>query len=57
MDAAIFVSKRLQRIAFAFLCLLAGQLIVALVTPEPGVLSAPGPAYAEPQRGNAPDRS
>jgi hypothetical protein len=55
MDAAIFVSKRLQRIAFAFLCLLAGHLAVALASPEPGVLTAP--ARAEAQRGNAPDRS
>jgi hypothetical protein len=28
-DAAIFVSKRLQRAAFAFLCLVAAQLVLA----------------------------
>lgn len=33
-DAIIFVSKRFQRIAFAVLCLMAGQLILAACQPE-----------------------
>lgn len=35
MDAAIFVSKRLQRAAFALLCLLAAQLTLAVASCEP----------------------
>ena len=34
-DAAIFVSKRLQRVAFAFLCLVAVQLVLGLASCEP----------------------
>ena len=33
-DAAIFVSKRLQRAAFAFLCLVTAQFVVASCEPE-----------------------
>lgn len=35
LDAVIFVSKRLQRVAFAFLCLLAAQLVLGLSRCEP----------------------
>lgn len=31
-DAAIFVSKRLQRAAFAFLCLLTAQMVMAVAS-------------------------
>jgi len=34
-DAAIFVSKRLQRAAFALLCLMAAQLLLAVASCEP----------------------
>ncbi len=36
-DAAIFVSKRLQRAAFALLCVLAAQMALAIsgLNPEP----------------------
>lgn len=36
-DAAIFVSKRLQRVAFALLCILAAQVALAVASrpPEP----------------------
>lgn len=34
-DAAIFVSKRLQRAAFALLCLMAAQVVLASCEPEP----------------------
>lgn len=34
-DAAIYVSKRLQRAAFALLCLLAAQLVLAVASCEP----------------------
>ncbi|HEX5379827.1 MAG TPA: hypothetical protein VFW47_14720 [Phenylobacterium sp.] len=34
-DVAIFVSKRLQRVAFAFLCLVAVQLVLGLASCEP----------------------
>lgn len=34
-SAAIFVSKRLQRVAFAFLCLFAVQLVLGLASCEP----------------------
>jgi hypothetical protein len=33
-DAFIFVSKRLQRLAFAFLCLAMAQLVLASCEPE-----------------------
>ena len=33
-DTAIFVSKRLQRAAFAVLCLIAAQLVLALASCE-----------------------
>jgi len=39
-DAAIFVSKRLQRAAFAFLCLVAAQLVLASCEPEPSAMAA-----------------
>ncbi|MDP3853711.1 hypothetical protein [Phenylobacterium sp.] len=37
-DAAIFVSKRLQRAAFALLCILAAHMVLAMARgePEPG---------------------
>lgn len=34
LDAAIFVSKRLQRVAFALICLAAAQLAMAGAEPE-----------------------
>lgn len=34
-DLAIFVSKRLQRAAFAFLCLFAAQLVLLMASCEP----------------------
>lgn len=39
-DTAIFVSKRLQRAAFAFLCLIAAQLVLASCEPEPSAMAA-----------------
>ncbi|MFT4935645.1 MAG: hypothetical protein ACI9LT_002351, partial [Pseudoalteromonas distincta] len=41
-DAAIFVSKRLQRAAFAMLCLMAAQLTLALASceAEPAAMAA-----------------
>lgn len=39
-DVAIFVSKRFQRIAFAFLCLMAAQLVLASCEPEPAAMGA-----------------
>ena len=39
-DAAIFVSKRLQRAAFAILCLIVAQFVVASCTPEPAAMAA-----------------
>ncbi len=41
-DAALFVSKRLQRAAFAVLCLIAAQLCLALASceAEPAAMSA-----------------
>ncbi|MDP1632187.1 MAG: hypothetical protein Q8L66_12295 [Caulobacter sp.] len=39
-DAAIFVSKRLQRVAFAFLCLMSAQVILASCEPEPSAMAA-----------------
>jgi hypothetical protein len=40
--AAIFVSKRLQRPAFAFLCLVTAQLVLALASceAEPAAMAA-----------------
>ncbi len=34
-DTAIYVSKRLQRVAFALLCLVAAQLVLAVASCEP----------------------
>ncbi|WP_309644820.1 hypothetical protein [Phenylobacterium sp.] len=34
-DAAIFVSKRLQRAAFALLCILAAQMVLVVASCEP----------------------
>ncbi|WP_293407111.1 hypothetical protein [Phenylobacterium sp.] len=34
-DTAIYVSKRLQRVAFALLCLFAAQLVLAVASCEP----------------------
>lgn len=39
-DAAIFVSKRLQRAAFALLCLMAAQLVLASCESEQVALGA-----------------
>ncbi len=41
-DTAIFVSKRLQRAAFAVLCLMAAQLTLAMASceAEPSVMAA-----------------
>lgn len=39
-DAAIFVSKRFQRMAFAFLCLMLSQLVLASCEPEPVAMGA-----------------
>jgi hypothetical protein len=39
-DAAIFVSKRLQRAAIAILCLIAAQLVLASCEPEPSAMAA-----------------
>jgi hypothetical protein len=40
LDAVIFVSKRLQRAAFAILCLMAAQLVLASCEPEPAAMAA-----------------
>ncbi|MCE3289277.1 MAG: hypothetical protein K0R83_1289 [Caulobacter sp.] len=40
LDAVIFVSKRLQRVAFAILCLIAAQLVLASCEPEPAAMAA-----------------
>ena len=40
LDAAIFVSKRLQRAAFAILCLVAAQFVLASCEPEPSAMVA-----------------
>ena len=34
-DTAIYVPKRLQRVAFALLCLVAAQLVLAVASCEP----------------------
>lgn len=39
-DAVIFVSKRLQRAAFAFVCLVAVQLALGSCEPEPSAMAA-----------------
>ena len=39
-DVAIFVSKRFQRMAFAFLCLMTAQLVLASCEPEPVAMGA-----------------
>ncbi|PVM92621.1 hypothetical protein DDF62_05725 [Caulobacter radicis] len=39
-DTAIFVSKRLQRAAFAVLCLIAAQFVLASCEPEPSPMAA-----------------
>ena len=39
-DTAIFVSKRLQRAAFAIVCLIAAQFVVASCQPEPSAMTA-----------------
>jgi hypothetical protein len=39
-DAAIFVSKRLQRAAFAILCLMVAQFVLASCEPEPSAMAA-----------------
>lgn len=39
-EAAIFVSKRLQRAAFAVVCLIAAQFMVASCQPEPTAMAA-----------------
>lgn len=40
LDAMIFVSKRLQRVAFALICLIAAQLVLASCEAEPAAMSA-----------------
>lgn len=40
LDAVIFVSKRLQRVALAILCLIAAQLVLASCEPEPTAMAA-----------------
>lgn len=40
-DAAIFVSKRLQRAAFAFMCLIVAQMTIALSSCEPEIAAMP----------------
>ena len=40
LNAAIFVSKRLQRVAFALICLAAAQLAAAGVRPPPAAAKA-----------------
>ncbi|WP_172448465.1 hypothetical protein [Caulobacter mirabilis] len=39
-DVAIFVSKRFQRVVFAFLCLMAAQLVLASCEPEPAAMGS-----------------
>ena len=40
IDAALFVSKRLQRVAFAIVCLVAAQFVLASCEPEPAAMAA-----------------
>lgn len=49
VDTAIFVSKRLQRAAFAFLCILAAQLVLAVASCEPDEFAPIGATRAEAQ--------
>ena len=39
-DLAIFVSKRLQRVAFALICLAASQFVLASCEREPAAMAA-----------------
>ena len=39
-DAAIFVSQRLQRAAFAIVCLIVAQFVLASCEPEPAAMAA-----------------
>ncbi len=39
-DTVIFVSKRLQRAAFAVMCLMAAQLVLASCEAEPAAMAA-----------------
>ena len=39
-DAAIFVSQRLQRAAFAILCIILAQFVLASCHPEPTPMAA-----------------
>lgn len=39
-DAAIFLSKRLQRAAFAIVCLVTAQFVLASCEPEPAAMAA-----------------
>jgi len=40
LDTLIFVSKRLQRAAFALICLMAAQLVLASCEAEPSAMAA-----------------
>lgn len=40
LDALIFVSKRFQRVAFAIVCLMASQLVLASCEAEPSPMAA-----------------
>ena len=42
VTAAIFVSKRLQRVGFAFICLITAQMLITLSScePEPSAMAA-----------------
>ena len=40
IDTVIFVSKRLQRVALAILCLITAQLVLASCEPEPSAMAA-----------------
>ncbi len=40
IDTALFVSKRLQRVAFAVVCLVATQFVLASCEPEPSAMVA-----------------
>jgi hypothetical protein len=48
-DTAIFVSKRLQRVAFAFLCLLAAHLVLAVASCEPDEFAPIGATRVQAQ--------
>lgn len=54
-DAALFVSKRLQRYAFAMVCLAMAQLVLASCEPDEFVLAG-ATRVALPQP-STPDRS